>query len=131
MTRSAHGRIDIAGGRSLAGLPLPRAADGRLILAMDVSNWLRPGAATSPDRLFCLIYGPRTQLRAKAAQPSGHRNPASPAPDDAHQGRRNRRPATRYDVGNDQEGNPRSRPSENTQVRWQAQRAALHVADDM
>ena len=43
--------------RSLAGLPLPRAADGRLVLAADVSNWLRPGAATSPERLFCHVYG--------------------------------------------------------------------------
>src|SRR5947207_12205211 len=43
--------------RSLAGLPLPRAAGGRLVLAVDVSNWLRPGAATSPDRLFCHVYG--------------------------------------------------------------------------
>ena len=53
-----QGRIDIARlRRSLAGLPLPRAADGRLMLAVDVSNWLRPGAATSPDRLFCHVYG--------------------------------------------------------------------------
>ncbi len=53
-----HGRIDISRlRRSLAGLPLPRAADGRLMLAVDVSNWLRPGAATSPDRLFCHVYG--------------------------------------------------------------------------
>jgi hypothetical protein len=53
-----HGRVDIARlRRSLAGLPLPRAADGRLMLAVDVSNWLRPGAATSPDRLFCHVYG--------------------------------------------------------------------------
>jgi hypothetical protein len=53
-----HGRIDIARlRRSLAGLPLPRAADGRLVLAADVSNWLRPGAATSPERLFCHVYG--------------------------------------------------------------------------
>jgi hypothetical protein len=53
-----HGRIDIARlRRSLAGLPLPRGADGRLMLAVDVSNWLRPGAATSPDRLFCHVYG--------------------------------------------------------------------------
>src|ERR1019366_7887595 len=44
-------------GRGGAGLPLPRAADGRLVLAVDVSNWLRPGAATSPDRLFCHVYG--------------------------------------------------------------------------
>jgi DDE superfamily endonuclease len=53
-----HGRIDIARLRkSLTGLPLPRAADGRLVLAADVSNWLRPDAATSPDRLFCHVYG--------------------------------------------------------------------------
>src|SRR5437762_5778762 len=53
-----HGRISIARlRRSLAGLPLPRAADGRLMLAVDVSNWLRPGAATSPQRLFCHVYG--------------------------------------------------------------------------
>ena len=53
-----HGRIEIGRlRRSLAGLPLPRAADGRLMLAVDVSNWLRPGAATSPDRLFCHVYG--------------------------------------------------------------------------
>jgi hypothetical protein len=53
-----RGRIEIARlRRSLAGLPLPRAADGRLVLAVDVSNWLRPGAATSPDRLFCHVYG--------------------------------------------------------------------------
>ena len=54
----SHGRIDIARlRRSLAGLPLPRSADGRLVLAADVSNWLRPGAATSPERLFCHVYG--------------------------------------------------------------------------
>jgi len=43
--------------KTLAGLALPRAADGRLVLAADVSNWLRPGAATSPERLFCHVYG--------------------------------------------------------------------------
>jgi DDE superfamily endonuclease len=53
-----HGRIDVGWlRRSLAGLPIPRAADGRLVLAVDVSNWLRPGAATSPGRLFCHVYG--------------------------------------------------------------------------
>ena len=52
----SHGRADIARlRRSLAGLPLPRAADGRLMLAVDVSSWLRPGAATSADRLFCHV----------------------------------------------------------------------------
>jgi hypothetical protein len=43
--------------RALSGLPLPRAAGGRLVLAVDVSPWLRPDAATSPDRLFCHVYG--------------------------------------------------------------------------
>src|SRR5579875_3280916 len=43
--------------RPLAGLPLPRAADGRLMLAVDVSNWLRPDAAASPGRLFCHVCG--------------------------------------------------------------------------
>jgi hypothetical protein len=53
-----YGRIDIGRLRwSLAGLPLPRSADGRLVLAADVSNWLRPGAVTSPERLFCHVYG--------------------------------------------------------------------------
>ncbi len=53
-----HGAISIGRlRRSLAGLPLPRAADGRLVLAVDVSNWLRPGAATSPERMFCHVYG--------------------------------------------------------------------------
>ena len=40
----------------LAQLPLPRL-HGRLVLAVDVSAWLRPDAATSPDRLFCHVYG--------------------------------------------------------------------------
>ena len=42
--------------RALAALPLPRWDDGRIRLAADVSNWLRPDAATSPDRLFCHCY---------------------------------------------------------------------------
>ncbi|WP_017584011.1 NF041680 family putative transposase [Nocardiopsis valliformis] len=53
-----HGRLDIGRLRwSLAALPLPRAADGRIVLAVDVSPWLRPDAPTSPDRLFCHIHG--------------------------------------------------------------------------
>jgi hypothetical protein len=43
--------------RALTGLPLPRDAQGRIVLAVDVSNWLRPDAATAPDRLFCHVYG--------------------------------------------------------------------------
>ena len=52
------GRVDIARlRRSLAGLPLPAWPDGRIRLGVDVSPWLRPDAATSPDRLFCHVYG--------------------------------------------------------------------------
>jgi DDE superfamily endonuclease len=43
--------------RELAGLPLPRDGAGRLVLGVDVSNWLRPDAATAPDRSFCHVYG--------------------------------------------------------------------------
>lgn len=41
----------------LAGLPIPEAADGRLVLAVDVSNWPRRAAPISADRLFCHVYG--------------------------------------------------------------------------
>jgi hypothetical protein len=58
-----RGRIDTGRLRSLlAGLPLPRFPDGRLVLAVDVSPWLRSDAPCSPDRLFCHVYG-----RAKTA----------------------------------------------------------------
>src|SRR6266480_361186 len=43
--------------KTLVGLPLARWPDGRIRLAVDVNNWLRPDAATSPDRLFCHVYG--------------------------------------------------------------------------
>jgi hypothetical protein len=43
--------------RLLASLPLPRAADGRIVLAVDVTPWLRPDAPTSPDRLFRHVHG--------------------------------------------------------------------------
>ena len=57
------GRVDVGRlRRMLTGLQLPRFADGRIILAVDVSAWLRPDAACSPDRLFCHVYG-----RAKSA----------------------------------------------------------------
>jgi hypothetical protein len=52
-----HGRIEVDRLRTtLAGLPLPRAANGRIALAVDVSHWLRPDAACSPERLFCHTY---------------------------------------------------------------------------
>jgi hypothetical protein len=52
------GRINLTRLRAaLAGLPLPRAADGRLVLAVDVSPWLRPGANTCAGRSFCHTCG--------------------------------------------------------------------------
>jgi DDE superfamily endonuclease len=57
-TAVSHGRISISRlRRPLTGWPLRRAADGRLMLAVEVSSWPRPGAATSPGRLFCHVYG--------------------------------------------------------------------------
>ncbi|GGS15797.1 hypothetical protein Snoj_29750 [Streptomyces nojiriensis] len=53
-----QGRVDAVRLRkALAMLPQPKAADNRLVLAVDVSAWLRPDAPTSPDRLFCHVYG--------------------------------------------------------------------------
>src|SRR5258708_39075485 len=52
------GRVEITRLRwSLAALPLPAWPDGRIRLAADVSNWLRPDAGTSPERMFCHCYG--------------------------------------------------------------------------
>lgn len=52
------GRIDVDGLRkALAMLPQPKAAVGRLVLAVHVSAWLRPDAPCSPDRLFSHVYG--------------------------------------------------------------------------
>jgi DDE superfamily endonuclease len=57
------GGIDVGRLRwALAAMSLPRAADGRIVLAVDVSPWLRSDAPTSADRLFCHVYG-----RAKSA----------------------------------------------------------------
>src|SRR5215469_5740246 len=52
------GRIQIGRlRRALAGLSLPAWPDGRIRLAVDVCNWLRPDAETSPGRMFCHCYG--------------------------------------------------------------------------
>ncbi len=42
--------------RALSAIPLPQWEDGRIRLAADVSNWLRPDAECSPERLFCHTY---------------------------------------------------------------------------
>lgn len=53
-----RGRLDVVRlRRTLAALPQPKAAGDRLVLAVDVSNWLRPDAECSPDRLFCHTFG--------------------------------------------------------------------------
>lgn len=52
-----QGQIDIGRWANLAACQqIPRCEDGRIVLAIDVSNWLRPEANTSPDRLFCHTY---------------------------------------------------------------------------
>ncbi|MFJ9589538.1 transposase [Streptomyces acidicola] len=54
----AAGRVDVTRmRRALATVPLPRAADGRLVLAADITCWLRPEAHTSPQRILCHTYG--------------------------------------------------------------------------
>jgi hypothetical protein len=53
-----EGRVEFARLRAaVAGLPLPEWGDGRIRLAVDVSNWLRPEAEASPERLFCHVHG--------------------------------------------------------------------------
>jgi hypothetical protein len=53
-----RGRIDLDRLRTaLAAVPVPRAADGRIVLAVDVTCWLRPEAHTSPARVLCHTYG--------------------------------------------------------------------------
>jgi hypothetical protein len=52
-----QGRIDIDRFRNvMARQSIPRGEDGRITLGIDVSNWLRPDANTSPQRLFCHTY---------------------------------------------------------------------------
>jgi hypothetical protein len=52
------GRVDADRLReALTALPVPRMFGGRIVLAVDVSPWLRPDAPTCPDRLFCHVYG--------------------------------------------------------------------------
>lgn len=53
-----QGRVDIGRLRNVvARQQIPRCDDGRIVLAIDVSHWLRPDANTSPERLFCHTYG--------------------------------------------------------------------------
>jgi hypothetical protein len=53
-----RGRVDVDRLRTaLAAVPVPRAADGRIVLAVDVTCWLRPEAHTCPERVLCHTYG--------------------------------------------------------------------------
>lgn len=52
-----QGRIDVDRFRNIvARQQIPRCDDGRIVLGIDVSNWLRADANTSPERLFCHTY---------------------------------------------------------------------------
>jgi hypothetical protein len=54
------GRINLDRLRvTLAGLPLLQTSDGRVVLAVDVSPWLRSDAPTSAERLFATSPGGR------------------------------------------------------------------------
>jgi hypothetical protein len=53
-----HGQLGIGRVRNLiARQSIPRCDEGRIVLAIDVSHWLRPDANTSPQRLLCHTYG--------------------------------------------------------------------------
>lgn len=53
-----QGCVDVGRFRNVvASQRVPRCFGGRTVLAADVSNWLRPDAVSSPDRLFCHTYG--------------------------------------------------------------------------
>jgi hypothetical protein len=53
-----RGRIDVEALKTaVAAVAVPRAADGRIVLAVDVTCWLRPEAHTSPQRMLCHTYG--------------------------------------------------------------------------
>ncbi|MER5602248.1 transposase [Streptomyces sp. NPDC002265] len=43
--------------RLVATTPVHRSAEGRIVLAVDVTPWLRPDADTSPERRFCHVSG--------------------------------------------------------------------------
>ena len=52
------GAVDVTRLRRAVGVvPLPAWPDGRIRLAADVCNWLRPEARTSPERMFCHVHG--------------------------------------------------------------------------
>ncbi|CDZ89580.1 hypothetical protein RHRU231_50002 [Rhodococcus ruber] len=53
-----YGGIDIDLLRNIiAAESIPHDREGVIVLAVDVSAWLRPDAPTSPQRSFCHVYG--------------------------------------------------------------------------
>ena len=62
------GRIDLdalrarIGAVPVAKMPVPGGRE-RIVLAVDVSNWLRPDAACSPERAFCHTYARNGQAQ--------------------------------------------------------------------
>lgn len=63
-----HGRINLDGLTSRIGaVPVAKipGPEGRsqIVLAVDVSNWLRPDAACSPERAFCHTYARNGQAQ--------------------------------------------------------------------
>jgi hypothetical protein len=91
------GEVVIARLRLAVGaVPLRPWDDGRVRLACDVSNWLRPDAETSPERLFCHTYARQGE---RAADPGlavlvGRRAGTGPHVLDAAAGRGPARPMT-------------------------------------
>lgn len=52
------GAVDVTRLRWAVGsVPVQAWPDGRVRLAADVCNWLRPEARTSPERMFCHVHG--------------------------------------------------------------------------
>jgi hypothetical protein len=52
------GQLDVERLRGqLVSQPVPRMFNGRIVLVVDVSPWLRPDVSTCPDRMFCHVYG--------------------------------------------------------------------------
>jgi hypothetical protein len=75
-----HGRINVESlRRELTGLPLPlpRAADGRLVPAVDVSPWLRPEGKCSPqhDQALPIIEGTVIRLTVEHLPSRGEPKP--------------------------------------------------------
>lgn len=80
-----HGRIDTGRLRdTLVRLPLPRAADGRIVLAVDVGPWLRQERTPAPaGRSAAPTDAARASTRWSRAGPT----PSSPSDKTPHLGR--------------------------------------------